>query len=95
MGLNPRCPKCGSDHVQLTSQHYGHGCFMTVVFGVFYLAWRLFKYIIGMILFAIYDWWAAILHALCGKGHKWICRSWFSNRRRTYYCHDCGHNFSE
>ena len=77
MGLNPICPKCGSDHVQLTSQRYGHGCFMTVVFGVFYLAWRLFKYIIGMILFAIYD------------------RSWFSNRRRTYYCHDCGHNFSE
>lgn len=81
--------------MQLTSQRYGHGCFMTVVFGVFYLAWRLFKYIIGMILFVIYDWWAAILHAIFGKGHKWICRRWFSNRRRTYYCHDCGHNFSE
>ena len=57
--------------------------------------WRVLGYIIGMILFVLYDWWAAILHTICGKGHKWICRSWFSNRRRTFYCNDCGHNFSE
>ena len=32
-------------------------------------------------------------NAACGKGHVWQSQRWFSNRRRIFYCHDCGHNF--
>lgn len=93
MGINPKCPRCGSDKVQLTAEKSKHGCLKLFFFGIFYFIWLLIKWSIGLVLLVIYDWWMWIIHSLLGKGHVWQCRKWISNRRRMYYCHSCGHNF--
>ena len=36
---------------------------------------------------------AKIIKTIMRKGHVWQCKRWFSNRRKIYYCHNCGHNF--
>ena len=93
MALNPSCPKCGSGRVQLTVETRRHGCFWLVLFGVYYVLYIIFRWIIGLLVLLFYDWWAAIIHACMGRGHVWKCKYWFSGKRRTYYCHDCGYNF--
>lgn len=93
MSINARCPRCGSYHVQLSNEESKHGCLWTVLFGIYYVVWVLIKWIIGLMVFILYDWWAAIMHACMHKGHVWQCGKWFSGKRRIYYCHDCGHNF--
>ena len=93
MGLNQRCPKCGSTMVQLSSDRRGMGCLWFVLFGIWYVLWVIFKWIIGIYVFLLYDWWMAIIHAAMGKKHIWVCKKLFIARRRTYYCHTCGHNF--
>ena len=93
MALNRKCPKCGSHRVQLSNESSKHGCLFLILFGIYYFFWMLFRYMIGFLIFILYDWWMAIIHAIAGKGHVWQSKRWFSNRRRLYYCHDCGHNF--
>lgn len=93
MAINVRCPKCGSTRVQLSNERSRHGCLMTLLFGFYYLAVVAVRWIIGLVVLCVYDWWAAILHLICGKGHVWQCRKWFSGKKRIFYCHDCGHNF--
>ena len=34
MSLNRKCPRCGSDFVQLTNERSRHGCFFTLLFGI-------------------------------------------------------------
>ncbi len=43
MALNRKCPKCGSDHVQLSNEKSKHGCFWTLLFGVVYICWVFIK----------------------------------------------------
>lgn len=93
MSVNHKCPQCGGTHVQLTSERSKHGCFWLILFGVYYVFWIMIKWIVGLLLFLLYDWWMAIVHACCGKGHVWQCKKWFSGVKRVYYCHDCGNNF--
>ena len=93
MALNVKCPKCGGTKVQLSNEMSKHGCLYFVLFGIWYFMWIVCKWIIGLVIFALYDWWMAIVHAVMGKGHVWQAKRWFSNRRKIYYCHDCGHNF--
>lgn len=93
MALNRRCPKCGGSHTQLTDESSKHGCLWTILFGIYYIAWVMVKWMIGLMIFVCYDWWMAMIHAIMGKGHVWQSKKWFSNRERTYYCHDCGCNF--
>lgn len=93
MAVNVKCPKCGDTHVQLSNEANKHGCLFTVLFGVYYLAWIAVKWMIGICVFMCYEWWMAIVHQLGGRGHVWQAKRWFSNRRRIYYCHHCGHNF--
>ena len=88
-----KCPKCGSTHCQLTSQKSKHGCLWTILFGVFYLCWYAIRAMIGCLFFIFYDWWMFILKTIMKKGHVWQCKQWFSNQKKTYYCHDCGNNF--
>ena len=93
MSLNAKCPKCGSTKVQLSNESSKHGCLYMVLFGIWYFMWLMCKWCIGMMVFFCYDWWMAIVHKASGKGHVWQAKRWFSNRRKIYFCHDCGHNF--
>ena len=93
MSINKKCPKCGSSRVQLTDQTKRHGCLWLFLFGVYYVAWTFIKWIIGLLVLLLYDWWVAIIQACFGKQHIWRCRYWFTGVTRTFYCHDCGYNF--
>ncbi len=93
MAINVKCPKCGSENVQLSNEKSGHGCLWIILFGWFYIFWVMIKWCIGFLVFILYDWWMFIVKKSGGKGHIWKCRKWFSANRKTYYCHDCGHNF--
>ena len=93
MGINRKCSRCGSTHVQLSDERSKHGCLWLILFGFFYLAWIIIKWIIGLMVFLLIDWWMAILRDLQGKGYQWKCRGFFSGTKQIYYCHDCGFNF--
>lgn len=93
MALDTKCPKCGSDRVQMSAESENHGCLKLIFFGVFYILWLLIKCVIGLLVLVLYDWWMAIVHNCNGKGHVWLSRRWFTGKRRFYYCHDCSHNF--
>ena len=93
MGVNAKCPKCGGTRVQLSNERSKHGCFWFLVFGLYFIFWTMIKWMIGLLVFMVYDWWVAIIHACMGKGHIWQSKKLFSGKKRIYYCHDCGHNF--
>lgn len=93
MSMNPRCPRCGGLHTQLTNEWHHHGCLWTILFGVWYLLLIFVKWMIGIVLLFCLDWWMAILKALFGKGYVWKSKRWFEHTVRTFYCHDCGCNF--
>ena len=88
-----KCPKCGSEKVQLTSESSKHGCLWLILFGWAYLILVFFKWIIGFAVLVCIDWWMAMIKKSKGKGYIWKSKRWFSGKRRTYYCHDCSHNF--
>ena len=91
--INVKCPKCGSTKVQLSNENSRHGCLFTILFSVWYLIIVLCRWIIGALLFFVWDWYMALIHKARNKGHIWQCRKWFSGKKRIYYCHDCGYNF--
>ena len=93
MAINKKCPKCGSSKVQLSNEESKHGCLWFLLLGWIFVVWMLIKWIIGLIIFFVYDWWMAIIHTVLKKGHVWQSKKWFSGRRKIFYCHDCGHNF--
>lgn len=93
MALNVKCPKCGSTNVQLSNQENKHGCLYIVLFGIFYFMWLMIKWMIGFMILICFDWWMAIVKKSSDKGYVWQSKRWFSNKRKVYYCHDCGHNF--
>lgn len=93
MGLNQRCPKCGSSHVQLSSVQSKLGCLWFVLFGWLYLLLVIVKWCIGILLLVCIDWWVAIIKSARGKGYVWKSKGWFSGKRKYYYCHDCHYNF--
>ena len=93
MSINKRCPKCGSDHVQLSNERSKHGCLWTILFGIYYISWLIIKWMIGAVVFLLWDWWTLIVDKIRKKGHIWQCRKWFSGNKRVYYCHNCGYNF--
>ncbi|MBQ0125544.1 MAG: hypothetical protein KBS59_04380 [Clostridiales bacterium] len=94
MAMNRKCPKCGSDHVQMSQENKKkHGFLWFLLFGWAYLIFILFKWIIGLIVLVLLDWWLAIIKAVAKKGYVWKCKRFFSGKRRVYYCHDCGYNF--
>ena len=95
MAINVRCPKCGSTQVQLSSERSRHGCLWTVLFGVYYIFWVMIRWMIGFMVFVMWDWWMAIIKSIMRKGHVWQCRKWFSGTRKVYYCHNCGYNFRQ
>ena len=92
MSINKTCPKCGSNKVELTHVNKGHGCLWVFLFGIWYLMVVLFKWMLGLIILLVWDWWFAIIMACTKKPYKWISKGFFI-RRNTYYCHDCGYNF--
>ena len=93
MAVNIKCPKCGSGKVQLSNEYSKHGCLYIFLFGAYYVAWVFCRWMIGLMLLCFYDWWMAIVNKSSGKGYVWQYKRWFSNRKRVFYCHDCGYNF--
>ena len=94
MAINLKCPKCGSEHVQLSNERSKHGCLWFVLFGLWYVLYVVcVRWMIGLMLLICYDWWMAIIKKAQGKGYVWQCRKWFSGKKRVFYCHDCGYNF--
>lgn len=93
MAINVKCPKCGSEKVQLSNESSKHGCLWTILFGIYYIFWVMIKWTIGIILFFCLDWWMAIIKSVSGKGYVWQSKRLFSNNRRTFFCHSCGYNF--
>ena len=78
MSINMRCPKCGSYKVQLSGERSKHGCFWFLVFGIFYLIWIPIKWCIGLLILLLFDWWMALIKALCDKGYVWKSKGWFT-----------------
>ena len=93
MALNVKCPKCGSTKVQLSNESSKHGCLFTILFGFYYLGWLMIRWMIGFMILVCFDWWMAIIQAVRGNGYVWQGLRWFSNRRKVYFCHECGTNF--
>lgn len=93
MGLNRKCPKCGSTKVQLSNERSKHGCLYVILFGLWYIMWLFIRWMIGFMILMMYDWWMAIISKCQNKGYVWQSKKWFSNSKKIYYCHDCGHNF--
>lgn len=93
MALNVTCPKCGSTHVQLSNVKNGHGCLWTILFGVVYFVWVFIKFIIGLTLLLLVDWWVALIMKARKKSYNWISKKFFGFKKKYFYCHDCGHNF--
>ncbi len=93
MGVNTKCPKCGSEKVQCSNERSKNGCFWFIIFGWWYVILLMFKWMIGFIVLLCWDWWMALVKKNSGKGYIWKSRKWFSGKKKIYYCHDCGHNF--
>ena len=93
MSLNPKCPKCGSNKVRLTTEKSKHGFLWLFLFGMVYGMWWLFKATIAMCVFICFDWWYAIIKSSDKKGHIWLSKRIMENKSRTFYCEECHHNF--
>lgn len=93
MATNIKCPKCGSNRVQLSNVENKHGCLFTILFGIYYIMLVFCKWCVAAMLLIFVDWWMAIIKAIQHKGYVWKFKGWISNKKKTYYCHDCGHNF--
>ena len=93
MALNPKCPRCGSTQVQLTSNGSKHGCLWLLIFEWWYVIWIFFKWIIGLLLFVYVDWWMMLIRSIQGRGYVPLSKACFSGRRKTYYCRNCSNNF--
>ena len=93
MSINKICPRCGSNKVELTHINKGYGCLFGIIFGFFYLILIvLIKWMIGLTILLVWDWWFAIVMKSSNKPYTWISKRFFF-RRNTYYCHECGNNF--
>ena len=93
MGLNKKCPKCGSEKVQISNERSKHGFLWLILFGVYYLCWVMCKWFVGFFILCCIDWWLYLISKSQDKGYVWKCKGWFVGVKRIYYCHDCGHNF--
>jgi hypothetical protein len=90
---NQKCPKCGSNHVQLSNVQSKHGFFWFLIFGWVYLVLIPIKWCLGLLTILCIDWWMALIKKSQGKGYVWKGKRWFSGRKKMYYCHECHHNF--
>lgn len=93
MGINAKCPRCGSTQVQLSNETSKHGCLWFLLFGWMYVIYVICRWVIGFYVFIFYDWWMALIKRASDKGHVWQSKRFFSTKSRLFYCHACGHNF--
>lgn len=96
MWINRKCPRCGSQQVQLSNERSKHGCLWLILFGIYYICWIFLKWMIGFCVFLCYDWWMVIVKQASGKGHVWQCKKFFLTRKKyiiviiadTIFVHD-------
>lgn len=93
MSLNRKCPRCGSSKVQLSNENKKHGILWLILFGIFYFIWWIIKASFALMVLICWDWWMAIIKKHQNKGYVWVSSRMIANSSKTYYCHNCGHNF--
>lgn len=93
MGVNRKCPKCGSAKVQLSTERNKHGILWTLLFGIYYICWWMLKAMIALTVLMCFDWWYAIIKKAQNKGYVWLSKRIIENKTKIYYCHNCDHNF--
>jgi hypothetical protein len=93
MGINKKCPKCGSTKVQLQIQKSKHALIWFILFGIWWGMWVMCKWCIGVMIWKFWDWWMALIKKSQDKGYVYKSAGWFSGQKRIYYCHNCGYNF--
>ena len=80
MAKYKKCSRCGSAK---TSYEVDEEILYRLLIGILYLLIVLIRWVIGLVIFVLCDWWGVIYHfILCGITHsssryKWKCRSWF------------------
>lgn len=93
MSLDKKCPKCGSTKVQLSSVKSKHSVLWLILFGWAWIFWIMCKWMIGFMILIFYDWWMDIIAKSKNRGYVWKSKGWFTLSSKTYYCHNCNHNF--
>lgn len=93
MGINRKCPKCGSTKVQLSNERNKHGFLWLILFGIYYVCWWACKAMAALMILMSFDWWFAIIKKSQGKEYVWLSKRIIQNKSKIYYCHDCGNNF--
>ena len=93
MGINHRCPKCGSTKVQLSNERNKHGFLWLILFGIYYAFWWICKATAALVVLMCFDWWFAIVKKSQGKGYVWLSKRIIQNKSKIYFCHNCGNNF--
>lgn len=93
MGINVRCPECGGSDIQVLGESDKPGCFRLIIFEIPYFAFMMVRWCIGLCVLIFWDLCISIVCKIRGKGYVWRSKKWFSNRRKVYFCHNCGHTF--
>lgn len=93
MGVNKKCPRCGSTKTQLSTERSKHGFLWLLLFGMFFICWWLIKACVALMVLIYWDWWFALIQKSRGKGYVWVSKRIIENRSKVYYCHNCSHNF--
>lgn len=93
MGINRKCPKCGSNKVQLSNERNKHGFLWLLLFGLWYVMWWCVKAIAAFCVLIYFDWWFALIKKSQNKGYVFLSKRIITNNSKIYYCHDCGNNF--
>ena len=80
MAKRKKCSRCGSAK---TPYEIDEEILYSLLIGIFWLLIVLIKWVIGLVIFVLYDWWRVVYHVIsCRITHsssryKWKCRSWF------------------
>lgn len=94
MAINRKCPKCGSEKVQLSNVKGNSGLLKFIFFGGFYLMWIFTKWCIGATLLVVWDSWNFILASKKEVGYVWQSKKWFALNKHAFFCHECAYNFT-
>ena len=103
------CAKCGSENVKIDvvnelSYKKGHGLLFTLLFGIYYWMWLLFKWSVKYIVAMTY-WlsWAWISYIICKVTKKdWVKPEWYkkfmrksgkmyNDQKSVAICQNCGY----
>ena len=80
MAKRKKCSHCGSAKIPF---EIDEEILYSLLTGIIYLLIVLIKWVIGLVILVLYDWWRAVYHFILrgithsSSRYKWKCRSWF------------------